>query len=429
MIFQEVNWIRKNNDKLCPRIRKNALEWYRPFRLVPCFMQKYFKAIRQRFRKIPVIVQMDETSEINFSIKSFAESNSCKVSKDLTLINGFTTKVNAKSLESLIKSGKVKKIWYDRDVKTVLDVASNVVNSNLLWNRNITGKGVTVAVLDTGIYNHPDLSGRIIGFRDFINGRTSPYDDNGHGTHVAGDIASSGISYNFRYRGPAPEALLVGVKVLDGSGSGTLSGIIQGIQWCIANKSTYSIKVINLSLGSNAVQSYIDDPLCQAVEKAWQSGIVVCAAAGNEGPDYRTISSPGIDPLIITVGALNDMNTISCIDDLVADFSSRGPTIDNLSKPDVLAPGANIVSLRSPSSTLDKQNKQARVGSNYITLSGTSMATPICVGVIAQMLQVNPSLTPNEVKKRLMETATPLSGYDDNIQGAGLINADRASTF
>lgn len=427
MIFQEVSWIRTNNSKFCPQLRKNALEWYRPFRFVPCFMQKYFKAIKQRFRKIPVIVQMNYMRGEGISVKSIAKESKCRVHKELNVINSFCTKVNSKSLETLAGSSMVKKIWYDRKVTAVLDIASQTVNSKALWNSNKTGKNITVAVLDTGIYNHPDLSGRIIGFKDFINNRNSPYDDNGHGTHVAGDIASSGISSNFRYRGPAPDALLVGVKILNAAGSGTLSGIIQGIQWCINNKDEYNIRIINMSLGAPAVQSYWDDALCQASESAWYSGIIVCAAAGNEGPEYRSIGTPGIDPVIITVGALDDSNTVSRSDDSIADFSSRGPTVDNFLKPDIVAPGANIVSLRSPNSTLDKQNKQARVGQYYISLSGTSMAAPICCGVIAQILETNPSLTPDEVKERLISTASPLTGYDENSQGAGLINADRAA--
>jgi serine protease AprX len=307
-------------------------------------------------------------------------------------------------------------------------VASPTVQAPPLWNAGFTGKGIVVAVVDTGIYEHPDLAGRIVAFKDLVNQQIRPYDDNGHGTHVAGDIASNGSQSNFLYRGPAPEAGLVGVKVLDKNGSGLLSTVIDGIQWCIDNRETTGIRVLNLSLGSPATESYTGDPLCQAVEKAWDSGIVVCAAAGNEGPEPRTISSPGIHPGIITVGAMNDMNTTSSGDDRVADFSSRGPTIDDLTKPDVLAPGVNIISLRAPGSTLDKQNKQSRVGTWYSSLSGTSMATPVCAGVVAQLLQANGSLTPDRVKARLVETALKLDDLDPNTQGAGVINAQKAAS-
>ena len=423
MIFDEVKWIRSKSNKLCPSLKKQALEWYRPFRFTPCFLQKIFKSIRQHFRKLPIIVQLEDSEEFATCIHSITSSSGCTCKHELPLLNCFCTKVNAKTLEKLISENGVKKVWHDKKVHTVLDMASKVVESPPLWKSNITGEGVTVAVLDTGIYNHPDLSGRIVGFKDFIKNKTSAYDDNGHGTHVAGDIASDGISSNEKYVGIAPKANLVGVKVLDKNGSGSLSTVIKGIQWCINNKNSYGIRVINISLGSTADQSYEDDPVCIAVEKAWQKGIVVCAAAGNEGPNDYTISSPGIDPMIITVGALDDVNTKSINDDIVANFSSRGPTIDDIDKPDVLAPGTNIISLRSPNSTLDKQNRNLRVGTQYFSLSGTSMATPICCGVVALILQANSNLTPDEVKARLKDTAMPLPNVPENVQGSGLINA------
>jgi len=426
MILQEVGWIRSSSDKICPVLRKAALEWYRPLKHVPCFMQKPFKFLKQRWRKIPVIVQMDEAHVNSSSVKELAASVSCPIQKQLGLINAFSTKVNARSLEMLVSNSNVKKIWYDREVKAVLDVASPTVQSAPLWKSNLTGKGIVVAVLDTGIYDHPDLSGRIKGFIDLVNQKTKPYDDNGHGTHVAGDIASNGSQSNFRYRGPAPEAGLVGVKVLDKMGSGSLSTVIEGIQWCIENKETFGIRVVNMSLGAAATESYKNDPVCRAVEKAWESGIVVCVAAGNEGPQPKTINSPGIDPLIITVGALDDLNTVNNEDDRVADFSSRGPTVDDLIKPDVLAPGANIISLRAPGSMLDKKNQQSRVDNWYSSFSGTSMATPVCCGVAAQILQTDESLTPEQVKRRLITTARKIGKMDPNVQGAGVIDAGKA---
>jgi serine protease AprX len=207
-----------------------------------------------------------------------------------------------------------------------------------------------------------------------------------------------------------------------------LSRVIEGIQWCITNKEAFNIKVLNLSLGSTATESFSNDPICQAVEKAWQAGIVVCAAAGNDGPQPRTIGSPGIDPLIITVGALDDMNTVNPEDEMVASFSSRGPTIDGLIKPDVLAPGTNIISLRSPGSLLDRKNKQSRIDNWYTSLSGTSMATPVCSGVVAQLLQLYPALTPDQIKTLLMKTARTLH-LDETVQGAGVIDASRAANI
>jgi len=198
-----------------------------------------------------------------------------------------------------------------------------------------------------------------------------------------------------------------------------------GIQWCIDNKSKYNIKVISLSLGSTATVPAEEDPMVKIVNAAWESGIVVCVAAGNEGPEPQTIASPGISPKVITVGAMDDKNTKERTDDEVADFSSRGPTIDGIPKPDILSPGVNIVSLRSPNSHLDKLYKNNRVNKYYLSMSGTSMATPICAGVVALMLQANPNLTPDQVKKKLLETAEDW-GLSANVQGAGYIQADKA---
>lgn len=426
MIFQEITWIRSNISKFCPSLRKQVLEWYRPFRFVPCFLQKYFKSIRQRFRKIPIIVQMQPTREISISIHATAQASGCKVNSSLYMINAFSAKVNAKTLEKLIKDTTVKKIWYDRPVKAVLDVAAPAVKAPNTWSTNISGKGIGVAVIDTGIHPHADLNGRIKAFKDLVQNKTAPYDDNGHGTHVAGDIAGSGALY----KGTAPAASIIGVKVLNKQGSGMLSTVIQGIQWCIENKDEHGIKVINMSLGSTAVESYKNDPVCQAVEAAWTQNIVVCVAAGNEGPESRTISSPGIDPYVITVGAVDDKNSLNFNDYEIAGFSSRGPSIDGYIKPDVVCPGTNVISLRSPNSTIDKQNKAARVGSQYISLSGTSMATPICAGVAALMLEADSSLTPDKVKEILKNTSKPLHNiYEDNMQGKGLVDAKAAIEY
>lgn len=424
MILQEVSWIRSNSNKFCPTLRKQALEWYRPFRFVPCFLQKYFKRVRQYFSKISIIVQMEPSEELSSCMSTVSQASGCKINRDLNLINAFSTKVNAKTLEKLIKDNTVKKIWHDSTVKAVLDVASPAIKAPSAWNTGVTGTGIGVAVIDTGIYAHPDLSGRISFFKDFVNNKTAAYDDNGHGTHVAGDIASNGPSY----KGAAPGADVIGVKVLNKYGSGSLSTVIQGIQWCIDNKDLYNIKVINMSLGSTATQKAAEDAVCIAVEKAWNAGIVVCVAAGNEGPEPGTISSPGIDPKVITVGAIDDKNSLTFDNYVIASFSSCGPTPkDGYIKPDVVCPGTNIISLRSPNSTIDKQNKSARVGSGYITLSGTSMATPICAGVVALMLKANPSLSPDQIKTKLKNTSISLKNVTDpNIQGSGLVDVQEA---
>ncbi|MFZ5354054.1 MAG: S8 family peptidase [Bacillota bacterium] len=425
MIFQEINWIRSNIDKFSPSLRKQALEWYRPFRFVPCFLQKKLKALRQRIHKLPVIVQLQTVGEYRSYTCITAKSAGCKIKRDLSSINSFSAKVNAKTLEKLVKDNNVRKVWYDDVVKAVLDIASPAVKAPVAWNSSITGKGIGIAVIDTGIYPHDDLSGRIIAFKDLVNKKAKPYDDNGHGTHVAGDIASDGS----QYKGTAPAAYVIGVKVLNKLGSGRLSTVIDGIQWCIENKNKYFIRVINLSLGSPASVSYADDPVCQAAEAAWNSGIVVCAAAGNEGPEKNTIASPGIHPSIITVGAMDDNNSLDFDRYEVASFSSRGPTVDGLVKPDLLSPGTNIISLRSPKSTLDKQNKGSRVGAKYASLSGTSMAAPVCSGIVALMLEANGRLTPDSIKEILKSTSRPIQNANENAQGKGVIDAEAAINY
>ena len=270
-----------------------------------------------------------------------------------------------------------------------------------------------MAIIDTGVYPHNDLvnpSNRIVAFKDYIDNKTSPYDDDGHGTHVAGIVAGNGFSSSGKYMGIAPDANIIGIKVLDGEGSGSISDVIAGIQWAIDNRQRYNIKVINMSLGSKAKTSYKDDPLCKAVDKAIEKGITVCAAAGNSGPKESTINSPATNPNTLVVGASNNKNSTG---DPIADFSSRGPTIDNLHKPDILAPGVDITSLKNNTS-------------EYQTLSGTSMATPIVSGCCALLYENNPSITPSGVKELIINNADNLgSGYSRDVQGYGALNMNR----
>lgn len=332
-------------------------------------------------------------------------------------------------MEDLLQSCKhVKKIYPDREVKALLDHAVPSVRADTLNQTGLTGEGITIAVVDTGIDPHDDLlnpSNRIVAFQDFVGNRAEPYDDNGHGTHCAGDAAGNGFRSGGQYAGPAPEANLVGVKVLNKKGAGSLSDVIAGIQWCIDHKDTYEIQIISLSLGSQAVVPAEEDPVVHIVERAWEAGIFVCVAAGNEGPRSGTIASPGISPVVLTVGAMDDNDNSDRSDDEVADFSSRGPTIDHLVKPDLLAPGVNIVSLRVPGSYLDKLAKANRVGEHYIAMSGTSMATPIAAGIAALILQKYKGLAPAEVKRLLTAGAEDWS-LPENVQGHGYADASNS---
>jgi serine protease AprX len=257
-------------------------------------------------------------------------------------------------------------------------------------------------------------------------------DHYGHGQHVAGIIAGNGARSSastafLTFRGLAPSANLINLRVLDQNGRGTDSTVIAAIQQAIKLKDRYNIRVINLSLGRPVFESYTLDPLCQAVEQAWKAGIVVVVAAGNRGRDdsqgtsgYATVQAPGNDPYVITVGAMKTLATPSRGDDLIASYSSKGPTlIDHIAKPDLVAPGNRVVSLLASTAQLQNQYPGNAVplqsyentgstarSSDYYTMSGTSMATPMVSGAVALLLQQNPDLSPDQVKARLMKTAT-----------------------
>lgn len=433
-----VQMVRANADKLERTLREEILNLYKPFKWTPCFLHRYFEGSLKKRKKLSVIIEFEKgcyekgCNEIETVMKKHVKN---KIRNHFSRVSCCSADITPNGLEDMLSSCRqIKKIYLNREVKAFLDVAVESARANNVVRRSqkLTGKGVKIAIIDTGIYPHQDLSGRITDFVDFINNRTDPYDDNGHGTHCAGDAAGNGAASSFRYAGPAPEANLVGVKVLDKLGSGSLETVMSGVDWCIQyneDNPFRKIDIISMSLGSSP-QHFGDDsndPMVQIVNAAWDAGIVVCVAAGNEGPNSGTIASPGLSEKIITVGALDDMDTADTRnDDDVADFSSRGPTIYGDKKPDILAPGVNIVSLRAPNSYLDKLQKASRVENDYFTLSGTSMATPICAGVIALMKQNDPGLSPSKVKEALMAGADLWRDRDHNKYGAGYINASRS---
>lgn len=419
--YSIIQMVRRNGHKIDKGVRQELLQIYQPFRKIPCFFHRPLEYIVRKVKRVPVIIEFEENA-FHQGMTDVTHTN-CRTTFQYPSISCCSAKVSINQLEDLLDSSPhIKKIYYDRKVQALLDQATPSIRSDQLQQTGLTGKGVTIAIIDTGVHPHPDLGERIIGFKDYVNERIEPYDDNGHGTHCAGDAAGDGSLSGGKYKGPAPEANIVGVKVLNKKGAGSLSTVIAGIEWCIQNKAQYDIKVLSLSLGSDATQSAENDPVVTAVNKAWDQGMVVCAAAGNSGSAQRTIASPGISPKIITVGAANDFNNTDRSDDTVADFSSRGPTIDGIMKPDLVTPGVNIISLRSPGSFLDKTNAGARVETDYFSLSGTSMATPICAGVVAQLLQIEPDLPPTYVKSRLLDACEHM-GQPDYVQGRGYLNA------
>lgn len=358
---------------------------------------------------IPVIITGEECncSDLEKCVKELGG----KIKYRLHIINAVAAYIPPIGVRSLSREKNISKLHYDDIVMKLMDRASVTVASDYANEQGLTGKNVAVAVVDTGVYPHSDLTrpnNRIIGFVDFVDKKTSPYDDDGHGTHVAGIIAGNGFASNGKYMGIAPDANIVGVKVLNKDGGGNISDVVAGIQWVIENKERYNIKVMTLSLGTKAKTSYKDDPLCKAVDRAVEHGITVVAAAGNSGPNAATINSPGISPNIISVGACNDRKATDPNNCTIADFSSRGPTIDGFHKPDILAPGVDIQSLN---------NKDH----GYHSLSGTSMATPIVAGCAALLYENNPSLTPAETKRLITENAVSLGQHKD-AEGAGLLN-------
>ena len=359
----------------------------------------------------PLIVEVMDTRSLD-QIAAMVDANHGKVHREIKMIPSLVVDLPFFSVEELARSRYVYKIWHDSPVYAQLDVAVPSSGGLIPYQANLTGKGVVVAVLDTGIDPHEDLTkpdNRILAWKDFVNQKKSPYDDNGHGTHVAGIIAGNGNYSNGKYRGIAPGAMLVGVKILDEEGSGKLSDVISGIEWCIDSLLALNIRVINLSIGSEVQESYRNDPLCRVTTAAWERGITVCSAAGNNGPRLRSINTPGVNPVIITVGNLDDQNTLTNIDDILAPSSSRGPTLDKLVKPDLVAPGTNITSLK--------------VGGGYTTLSGTSMATPLVTGAVALILQKWPNLLPGQIKTLLMRKARDI-GVGPNLQGAGALDLE-----
>jgi serine protease AprX len=292
-----------------------------------------------------------------------------------------------------------------------------------------TGQGVTVAVLDTGIDNLPDFSGRLVGGVDLTNGNNPYQDSYGHGTFVAGLIAGNGASSNGQYSGEAPGAKLVSIKVAGADGTTHLGTLISGLQWAADHQSSYDIKILNISLGFKPSKSTVNNPLDQAVEAVWNSGIAVVASAGNAGPFNGTILSPGDDPLVITAGALDDMATAPVTDDEMNDFSSAGPTSpDGWVKPDLVTSGRSVVSVAAPGSTTYNNYPAARVGSANFVGSGTSFSAAITSGAAALVLAGNPGLSPNQIKARLLGNTSPGPVGNPLVDGHGALNAYAAAT-
>jgi serine protease AprX len=419
---------------------------------------------------VDVIVQFTQVPTARHHQKVIARGG--KLRAELKSIKGGAYTMPAEAIEDLAKDPEVTHISADHKLGALLDLSADAVNAASAWQAGLDGTGIGIAIIDSGLSNSNDLKNaqgalRVVYNWSYVGGGTD--DHYGHGEHVAGIAAgngslSTGSIYTRTFKGMAPNANLINLRVLDQNGEGTDSGVIAAIDQAISLKAQYNIRVINLSLGRPVFESYTMDPLCQAVEAAWTAGIVVVAAAGNDGRDdsmgtegYATITAPGNDPYVITVGAMKTEGTPTRTDDLIASYSSKGPTlIDHVVKPDLVAPGNLVVSLLASTATLQQtypstliendyyeNNNQTNFSNNYYCLSGTSMATPVVSGAAADLIEAHPNLTPDQVKARLMKTAykvfpasstavDPLTGqiyvdyYDIFTIGAGYLDIQAA---
>ena len=380
-----------------------------------------------------VIVQL-EAGTSTAAAKAQVREDGGRVTGDLPIINGFGATLSADAAERLAAADGVKAVTPDgpvepqdvraSDLATAYPFSTSAPNA---WNATVpaTGKGVGVAVIDTGIagdlrdfrISPTDSRSRVIATAQINPNSTKAGDQFGHGTHVAGIIA--GNSWNRssldllqgKYVGVAPDANLISVKVSDDEGHATVLDVLYGLQFAVDFKDQLGIRVVNLSLESTVAQSYMVDPLDAAVESAWFKGLVVVAAAGNRGVAADAVSyAPGNDPYVISVGGTDDAGTRSLSDDVLASWSARGVTQDGVAKPEINAPGARIVSNLAPGSAFASMCPTCVLTGGMIRAGGTSMAAPMVSGAAALLLERYPSLTPDQVKGVLTASARELPG-------------------
>jgi serine protease AprX len=371
-----------------------------------------------------------------------------RIVRRLPIIDAVAIDASNVSLPLIAASPLVARMSLDRVVSAAMERTGATIGATAVREQlGYDGAGVGVAVIDSGVApSHDDLADaaggaqRVDRFVDFVNGREAPYDDYGHGTHVGGIVAGNGFDSGGARSGIAPGAHLIALKVLDAQGRGRISDVIAALDDAVVNRAALNVRIVNLSVATGVYESYDTDPLTLAAKRAVEAGIVVVAAAGNNGRGsdgttrYGGITAPGNAPWVLTVGASSHMGTTDRADDTIAAFSSRGPgAIDYAAKPDLVAPGVGLESLSDPASALyttaapyllDGTVPKAYLP--YLSQSGTSMAAPVVAGTVALMLQANPALTPNAVKAILQYSAQTYAGYDVLTQGAGFVNAKGA---
>ena len=411
---------------------------------------------------VSVILQLN-TDKPGGQLNGLLNRNGVRVRRVFRNLKAVSVELPLRAVEELAAYDEVRFVSADAEVRpfghvshtTGADDARESATAVGL-NQYLDGSGVGIAVLDSGVwsqhasfYGATGKSSRVVVSVDFTGeGRTD--DPFGHGTHVASAAAGGAAVSKGKYLGIAPNASLISLRVLNSRGVGTASGLLAAVDWLLANHAKYNVRVVNLSLGMPAVDSYRDDPLCRAVRRLADAGLVVFAAAGNDGKDergrkiYGRVHSPGNEPSAVTVGAVKTAGTDFRGDDVVATFSSRGPTrsfwtdeagvrhYDNLLKPDLVAPGNRLAFAEAKDNLLVMQsphlyaNTAGKYEHKMMSLSGSSVATPIAAGAAALLLQANPRLTPNMVKMILMYTAEQLRGFNAFEQGAGSLNVEGA---
>jgi serine protease AprX len=408
---------------------------------------------------LPLVPPKSEDRTVSFIVQGVdtqiavdsVESVGGRITSHLDIIHGVAADLPIGSISalsqlngitSIIPNATVRLAGERKKVSAPETDYPDVIGADVSWEQGAVGQSVTVAVVDTGIGKHPGLlkgidgkvRDRIIGWVDFVGGKRSPVDPNGHGTHIAGIIANTEIGSDGEWNGVAPGVSLVGVRVLDADGYGTYEQVIQGIQWVVDNKDKYGIDIINLSLVAFVQSPYWADPLNQAVMQVWAHGITVVVAAGNSGPGAMTIGVPGNNPYVITVGAFTDNFTPNdWSDDYITPFSAAGPTLDGFVKPDVVAPGAHMVSTMMNGSKLARLHSENRLPGQYVSMAGTSQAAAVVTGLAALAISHDPDVTPDELKYRILQTAFPWVDMESTEalysmwqQGAGRVNAPDA---
>jgi serine protease AprX len=364
------------------------------------------------------------------------------------LSSGAVLSASREALESLSQDAEVASVSGNAVVRSHMAITTAVTGAQAAWEGAIkalgpvTGRGIGVAVIDSGIAKHPALANRVIANVDFTDPKGKADDFYGHGTHIAGIIAARDYSNQVEgaESGMAPAAHLINLKVLGSDGSGQVADVVEAIDWAIRYRKQFGIRVLNLSLGAAPTQSYKDDPLCLAVERAVRAGIVVIASAGNHGQTldgklvYGSVTSPGISPHAITVGAVRTQGNLDPNDDEVAPWSSKGPTFaDHIVKPDLVAPGSKIVSTAASGSTLANSASNNFIDGpgarDYVAMSGTSMAAAVVSGAVALLLEGSPTLTTLQVKLALQASADFLSAGGLLAGGAGSLDLNDLSAL